>query len=104
MNSLVNVSIFALNHGIVGVWRAWKEGRWKKEVKFWLKWHNSQINSGGLCLRFHWAMVVLLWLLVLAPDFPLFDIASVKKESTVDSRSFQADTCCHVYFLFLFFF
>lgn len=40
-----------------------------------------------------WAVVVLLSLLVLAADSPLFDIAAVQKESRVGSRSFQTDTC-----------
>lgn len=56
----------------------------------------------GLCLRFHGAIVVLLWLLVLAPDFPLFGMVIVKKQASMDRRSFQADTCCHLYLLSFF--
>jgi len=48
-------------------------------------------------------MVVLLWLLVLALDFPLFDIATVKTKSSMESRSFRFYFLC-VYFLFFFFF
>lgn len=46
--------------------------------------------------------MVLLWLLVLAPDFPLFGVVVVKKQASMDCRSFQAGTCCHLYLLYFF--